>query len=87
MARFLLDGCNPPSFCDALERFQDIGSEIGRVNLECWKTLLQTAKKGTAFHFAYDLVNETGRHLEAALIIEPARQIFTQVELPAFASD
>jgi hypothetical protein len=86
MARFLLDGRNPQSFRDALERFQEIGSEIGRVNLECWKTLLQTVKKGTAFHLAYDLVDETGRQLEAALIIEPG-PMFTQVELAAFASD
>jgi len=86
MARFLLDGRNPQSFRDALECFEEIGSEIARVNLEYWKTLLQTMKKGTAFHLAYDLVNETGRHLvEATLIIEPG-PMFTQVELAAFAS-
>ena len=44
----------------SIERFRQIGSEIGRVNLECWKTLLQTVKKGTAFHLVYDLVDETG---------------------------
>jgi len=71
MAHFLLDSRNPQKFYDAIERFQELGPEIGRVNPECWKMMLQTVKKGTAFHLAYDLVEETARQLSAALIIEP----------------
>jgi hypothetical protein len=71
MACFLLDGRNPQKFYDAIERFQELGPEIGRVNPECWKMMLQMVKKGTVFHLAYDLVKETAWQLLAALIIEP----------------
>ncbi|KAG2050093.1 hypothetical protein BDR06DRAFT_960614 [Suillus hirtellus] len=50
---------NPQDFHDAVERFQEFRSEIGRVNPECWKTLLQTVRKGAAFHLAFDLIEET----------------------------
>jgi hypothetical protein len=85
MARFLLDGRNPQVFREAVDRFQELGSEIGRVNPECWKSLLQTVKKGTAFHLAYDLVEETAQQLSAALITEPD-QMLTRAELDAFSS-
>ncbi|KAG1908799.1 uncharacterized protein F5891DRAFT_1124417 [Suillus fuscotomentosus] len=86
MARFLLDGRNPQAFHEAVDRFQELGSEIGRVNPECWKMLLQTVKKGTAFHLAYDLVEETAQQLSAALITEPD-QMLTRAELDAFSSN
>ncbi|KAG1895220.1 uncharacterized protein F5891DRAFT_984426 [Suillus fuscotomentosus] len=86
MARFLLDGRNPQAFHEAVDRFQELGSEIGRVNPECWKMLLQTVKKGTAFHLAYDLVEETAQQLSAALITEPD-QMLTCAELDAFSSN
>ncbi|KAG1814721.1 uncharacterized protein BJ212DRAFT_349069 [Suillus subaureus] len=71
MACFLLDGRNPQKFYEAIERFQELESEIGRVNPECWKMMLQTVKKGTTFHLASDLVEETAQRLSAALITEP----------------
>ncbi|KAG2088673.1 uncharacterized protein F5147DRAFT_587570 [Suillus discolor] len=80
MARFLLDGRNPQKFNEAIERFQELGPEIGRVNPECWKTLLQTVKKATAFCLAFDLVEETAQQLSAALIMEPAPML-TKAEL------
>ncbi|OJA10335.1 hypothetical protein AZE42_07349 [Rhizopogon vesiculosus] len=56
-------------------------------NLQSFHDALERfQEKGTAFHLAYDLVDETGRRLEAALIIEPG-PMFTQVELAAFALD
>ncbi|KAG2091716.1 hypothetical protein BD769DRAFT_1395576 [Suillus cothurnatus] len=69
MARFLLDGRNPQKFYDTIERFQELGPEIGRM-----------VKKGTAFHLAYDLVEETAQQLSAALIIEPSPML-TRAEL------
>ncbi|KAG1718177.1 uncharacterized protein EDB91DRAFT_1258815 [Suillus paluster] len=80
MARFLVDGRNPQDFRDAVERFQELGFEIGRVNPECWKTLLQTVKKGAAFHLAFDLIEETAQQLSAALITEPGPML-TRAEL------
>ncbi|KAG2349870.1 hypothetical protein BDR05DRAFT_1021526 [Suillus weaverae] len=80
MAHFLLDGRNPQKFHEAIEHFQELGSEIGRVNPECWKMLLQTVKKGTAFHLAFDLVEETAQQLSAALIMEPGPML-TRAEL------
>ncbi|KAG1908798.1 uncharacterized protein F5891DRAFT_1180362 [Suillus fuscotomentosus] len=80
MACFLLDGRNPQDFHDAVERFQELGSEIGRVNPECWKTLLQTVKKGAAFHLAFDIIEETAQQLSAALITEPGSML-TRAEL------
>ncbi|KAG2738564.1 hypothetical protein P692DRAFT_201812022 [Suillus brevipes Sb2] len=72
IARFLLDGHNPQKFHEAIECFQELGPEIGRVNLECWKMLLQTVKKVTAFCLTFDLIEETAQQLSAALITEPA---------------
>jgi hypothetical protein len=80
MARFLLDGRNPQKFHEAIERFQELGPEIGRVNPECWKMLLQTVKNATAFCLAFDLVEETAQQLSAALITEPAPML-TKAEL------
>ncbi|KAG1894101.1 uncharacterized protein F5891DRAFT_1131063 [Suillus fuscotomentosus] len=75
MARFLLDGRNPQVFREAVDCFQELGFEIGRVNPECWKMLLQTVKKGTAFHLAYDLIEEMAQQLSAALITEPDQML------------
>ncbi|KAG2137957.1 hypothetical protein DEU56DRAFT_912594 [Suillus clintonianus] len=80
MAHFLLDGRNPQYFREAVERFQELGSEIGRMNPECWKILLQTVKKGAAFHLTVDLVEETAQQLSAALITEPGPML-TRAEL------
>ncbi|KAG1750320.1 uncharacterized protein EDB91DRAFT_1046171 [Suillus paluster] len=80
MARFLVDGRNPQDFRDTVEHFQELGFEIGRVNPECWKTLLQTVKKGAAFHLAFDLIEETAQQLSAALITEPGPML-TRAEL------
>ncbi|KAG1848365.1 hypothetical protein C8R48DRAFT_778873 [Suillus tomentosus] len=86
MARFLRDGRNPQVFREAINCFQELGFEIGRVNPECWKMLLQTVKKGTAFHLAYDLIEEMAQQLSAALITEPD-QMLTCAELDAFSSN
>ncbi|KAG0691502.1 hypothetical protein DFH29DRAFT_1019301, partial [Suillus ampliporus] len=80
MARFLLDGRNPQHFREAVEHFQELGSEIRRVNPECWKIQLQTVKKGAAFHLTFDLVEETAQRLSAALITEPGPML-THAEL------
>ncbi|KAG2336726.1 hypothetical protein BDR05DRAFT_1005610 [Suillus weaverae] len=84
MARFLLDGRNPQFFREAVDRLQELGSEIG--SRECWKMLLPTVKKGTAFHLAYDLVEETAQQLSAALITE-LDQMPMRAELDAFSSN
>ncbi|KAG2076691.1 hypothetical protein BDR04DRAFT_1003105 [Suillus decipiens] len=80
MAHFLLDGCNPQKFYEAIEHFQELGSKIRRVNPECWKMMLQMVKKGTVFHLAFDLIEETAQQLSAALIMEPGPML-THAEL------
>ncbi|KAG2064844.1 hypothetical protein BDR04DRAFT_1034276, partial [Suillus decipiens] len=70
MAHFLLDGHNPQKFYEAIER----------VNPECWKIMLQTVKKGAAFHLASNLIEETAQQLSAALITEPGPML-THAEL------
>ncbi|KAG1717285.1 hypothetical protein EDB19DRAFT_1654360 [Suillus lakei] len=60
---------------------------IGRVNPECWKMLLQTAKKGTAFHLTYDLAVEETAQLSAAPLITQTDQMLTCTGLYAFSSN
>jgi hypothetical protein len=90
IAHFLHDGrktYNPQFFHEAINDFQELGCEIGRVNPECWKMLLQTAKKGTAFHLTYDLAVEETAQLSAAPLITQTDQMLTCTGLYAFSSN
>jgi hypothetical protein len=68
MARYLLDGCNPLDFDDALKRFAKL--EFGDMGLGCVKDMLAVVKEGAAFAHGPEFVEEAAVQLANTLIKE-----------------
>jgi len=60
MGQLLLDGRNPQSYKDTLQRFEQL-TQIGRISLECWHLMITTLWEGLAFNQEDDFIEHTAK--------------------------
>ncbi|KAH7904391.1 hypothetical protein BJ138DRAFT_1019193 [Hygrophoropsis aurantiaca] len=68
MGRCLLDGRNPQSYREAIERFERM--QFGQMNVQCWRDMLHFIKERLAFQRADDLIREKCNELMETFIKE-----------------